>query len=238
MKIPTPDMASDMLLGLGRSHVAALGCREETKLLASAFQPKHDALEAAAATRLQAEKDLTSPRVLLRFAEKSIELAIRQVALLAHATDGNSTSGPAFKALFPNGLNAELNPMAAGQATTAAALRERLNTHPDAVAIKGQILPALEKEMAAFNAALASRDAAEAKLNQARIAEKSARAAFVAAYDSNAGAIRQMFPRSREQQDLFFDEFRSGSRSGGGHDAVTPAPVVASATDKATASSP
>jgi hypothetical protein len=33
--------------------------------------------------------------------------AIPQVSLLAHGADNNATGGPAFKALFPNGLDAE-----------------------------------------------------------------------------------------------------------------------------------
>ena len=45
------------------------------------------------------------------FAEKALEKVIREIALSAHTVDTNATSGPAFKALFPNGLEAELSPL-------------------------------------------------------------------------------------------------------------------------------
>jgi len=60
-------------------------------------------------------------------AENALERAIRQVALLAHTEDNNATSGPAFKALFPNGLDAELRPIGASQVTATVALRGRLD---------------------------------------------------------------------------------------------------------------
>jgi hypothetical protein len=45
------------------------------------------------------------------------------------------TSGPAFKALFPNGLDAELCPVGASQVASAVALRERLATQPAAARV-------------------------------------------------------------------------------------------------------
>jgi hypothetical protein len=48
---------------------------------------------------------------LAQVAENAMEKVIRQVSLLAHAADNNATSGPAFKALFLNGLDAELRPI-------------------------------------------------------------------------------------------------------------------------------
>jgi len=48
--------------------------------------------------------------VSVRFAENAVERAIRQVALLAHGADNNTTTGPAFKAVFPDGLDAGFAP--------------------------------------------------------------------------------------------------------------------------------
>ena len=53
--------------------------------------------------------------------QNAMEKVIRQVSLLAHAADNNATSGPAFKALFPNGLDAELRPIGASQVAAAVA---------------------------------------------------------------------------------------------------------------------
>ncbi len=69
-----------------------------------------------------------------------MERAIRQVALLAHGADNNATGGPAFKALFPNGLDAELRPIGASQVAAAVTLRERLGTQPSAAKVKAQVM--------------------------------------------------------------------------------------------------
>ena len=50
-------------------------------------------------------------------------------------------------------------------------------------------------------------------MSQARATESVARERFVKAYDSNIGAIRQIFPRDRDQQDLYFDEAPSSRAS-------------------------
>ena len=46
-----------------------------------------------------------------------------------------STHGPAFKALFPNGLDAELYPIGPSQVAAAVTLRERLATQPAAAKV-------------------------------------------------------------------------------------------------------
>ena len=127
MRSVKPATASDSMLDLGSYHLAALAQSEGTKPLASAFQPVQDALQTAATARVQAEKAMTVPRVAVRFAENAMEKVIRQVSLLAHAADNNATSGPAFKALFPNGLDAELRPIGASQVAASFTLRERLD---------------------------------------------------------------------------------------------------------------
>ena len=67
------------------------------------------------------------------------------------------------------------------------------------------------------------------QLSQARAAEFGARERFVKAYDSNIGAIRQLFPRDRDQQDLYFDEApssRSSSDDKGGDTPTPPTPAT------------
>jgi hypothetical protein len=50
--------------------------------------------------------------------EAGLEVAL-EVALLAHGEDNSATGGPAFKALFPNGLDAELRPIGPSQVAAA-----------------------------------------------------------------------------------------------------------------------
>ena len=51
---------------------------------------------------------------------------IRHIALLAHTTDNNTSTGPAYQALIPNGLNAEVRPTGKAHVTVSTALRQRL----------------------------------------------------------------------------------------------------------------
>jgi hypothetical protein len=204
--------------------LTALNQTEETKPLISAFQPAHEDLQAAAAARGVAEKAMGAPRVVMRFTEKALERVIREIALSAHTVDNNATSGPAFKALFPNGLDAELSPLGAAQLVAAVNLRARLDSQPAAAKVKAQVMDKLDQALSVFKSAVDARQDAESKLTQARAAESGARERFVKAYDSNIGAIRQLFPRDRDQQDLYFDEAptrRSSSDDKGGN-APTP----------------
>jgi hypothetical protein len=218
------------MLDLGRYHLAALAQSEGTKPLAGAFQPAHDELQTAAQARVQAEKEMTAVRVAVRFAENALERAIRETALVAHTVDNNATSGPAFKALFPDGLDPELRPVGASQVDAAVALRTRLDTQPAAAKVKAQVMDEFDRALAGFRAALAARMSGEAKVSQARAVESGARERFVSAYDSNIGAIRQMFPRERGRQDLYFDEVVSshpGTSESGGDTPSPPAPTTA-----------
>ena len=220
MQSVKPAMASDKMLGLGRYHLAALAWSECTKALVSAFRPAHDELQTATTARVEAEMGMTDLRIAAAFSENALEREIRKVALLAHGADNNATGGPAFKALFPNGLDAELRPIGLSQVGVATALRDRLDSQPAAAKVKAQIMADFDKALAAFRLAIDARQAGDTKVSQARATEFGARQRFVSAYDSNIGAVRQLFPRDRAQQSLYFDEVatrrfsNNGARSG------------------------
>jgi hypothetical protein len=216
--------ASETMLDLGRYHLAALVRSEGTKPLASAFQPVQGELQTAADARVQAEKAMTDLHVGVSFTEDAVERAIRQASLLAHAVDNNATSGPAYKALFPDGLDAELRPIGASQVAAAITLRERLDTQPAAVKVKAQVMDGFDKALSAFRSALEAREAGETKVSQARAVELAARERFVSAYDSNIGALRQMFPRDRRQQNLYFDNIGPSHASADDSDDNTSTP--------------
>jgi hypothetical protein len=151
------------------------------------------------------------------------------MALLAHGADNNATSGPAFKALFPNGLDAELRPIGSSQVVAAVALRERLDTQPAAAKVKAQVMDDFDKALGSFKSAIDARQAGDAKVSQARATESGARERFVSAYDSNIGAIRQLFPRDRTHQNLHFDDIgtsRAPAGGGGGDDPTPFAPAT------------
>jgi hypothetical protein len=87
-----------------------------------------------------------------------------QVKLLAHASDNNTTSGPAFKALFPNGLDPEVRPLGVAQVAAATTLREGLDTQPAAAKVKEQAVAGFDKALSALSAAIDAREAAETAL--------------------------------------------------------------------------
>lgn len=207
-------MASQPLLRAGKYHLAALGQNAETKGLGDAFRPSHEALAVAKAAREQAEEGLIEPRAAARFAEAGLEVVLRDIAAQAHASDRQAGGGDlVFKAIFPNGLDAEVRPRGAAQLSAATLLRSRLDKQPAAAPVKASWQGKLDEAMAKLGAALAARGAAEQALGLARAVEDGARETFVSSYDSNVGAIRQMFPRNRVRQDLYFDQIRAGQAS-------------------------
>jgi hypothetical protein len=231
MQIPLAKMASQQLLDLGRYHLAAVGQADSTRALVAALGPTLDALAAAKAAREQAEQALIAPRVAARFAEYALDSVLREIASLARTCDNKAGGDLVFRALFPNGLDAEVRPRGATQLAAASALRSRLDSQPAASVVKAQALAELDAAVANLTRALDARKSAERALAAARATEDGAREAFVSGYDSNAGAIRQMFPRNRARQDLHFDQFRSDQGAddggdGGGGDVPQPAPAV------------
>jgi hypothetical protein len=103
--------------------------------------------------------------------QNAMEKVIRQVSLLAHAADNNATSGPAFKALFPNGLDAELRPIGASQVTASITLRERLDTQPAAAKVKAQAMDDFDKALSGSKSAIDARQAGDSKVSQGRASE-------------------------------------------------------------------
>ncbi len=209
MQTVSVTMASRSLLKVGKYHLVTVGRSPETQGLGTAFKPAHDGLAAARAARELAEDALIEPRANVRFVEAELEMVLRDIADEAHRQDRRASGELAFKAIFPNGLDAEVRPRGPGQLTVATALRVRLDSLPAAAAVKAVKLKDLDAAMAALGAALEARRMAEQALGLARANEDGARETFVSSYDSNAGAIRQLFPRNRARQNLYFDQIRA-----------------------------
>lgn len=232
MQTVTVTMASRPLLKAGKYHLAAVARTQETQGLAAAFKPAHDALDAARTVREKAEDALAEPRTLARFAEMGLELIVRDIAAKAHDLDRKVGGELVFKAIFPNGLDAEVRPRGAGQMTAATTLRGRLDSQPAAAPVKALLLKDLDAALAALGASLEKRRMAEQALGLARAAEDGARETFVSSYDSNVGAIRQMFPRNRARQDLYFDTIRAEQIAGEDGQEAEPASTSTTETKK------
>jgi hypothetical protein len=209
MQIPNRTFSSNSLLGLGRFHLAAIEQTPETQPLAAGFQSVYDALLTAKQARENADVALALPRVALTFAEWALEQVLRELAYTAHGADHSTAGGSVFAALFPKNLDAEIRPRGAAQLASAKAVSERLVNQPAAAGLRETFSQRLVTAINDFSSKLTARDRALESLGLARAKEEGAKETFVAAYDSNAGAIRALFPRNRPRQDLYFDVFRA-----------------------------
>jgi hypothetical protein len=205
MFTPLIAMTSEALVHLGQSHLAALVQSEETAGLARTFKPVLVALEQADLATGYAELELLNPQVDQVRAELAMGEAILQLAALARGPGGETAA--AHAKLFPNGIEAEL-PLDQGfDLASVIILRERLATEPAAVDLKAQFLSDLDRAIAALRVAVAARETAEAKVDQARAVESAARKLFFAAYEADASAIARLFPGDRRRQDLYFERW-------------------------------
>lgn len=167
MQIPTAKVASGQLIILGASHLGSLAEFKETEPLGPAFKINQDALVDAKRAREAALLGLVAPRVGARFSEYRLEESIRGLAAAAHALDGNMVSGPAFKAICPNGLEPEVSPRGAAQLVAARALLSRLETQPAAAKPRAEYAPRLKGGIDDLGAKLEARRLAGETLGKA-----------------------------------------------------------------------
>ena len=208
METPSSNLAAERLVPLGVFHLSALSQTPELTDLHDTFAPVLAELEAAANNRLSMLKALIPVRVTVRFAERGVERSLRGLNAGAVALDGKA-GGPIQAVLFPNGLNAETRPRTAKQVEAAQRVLNRLHTASLAEPLRAAHEEALIRSTNALVTALDARKAAYQNLGAAIAAELSSRDDFVRAYDANAGAIRQRFPKDKETQDLYFDAVSS-----------------------------
>jgi hypothetical protein len=93
MQIPNRTFSTNLLLELGRFHLAAVQQSVETQPLAAGFQLVYDALLAAKQARDNADMALVLPRVAFIFSEWALEQTLRELAYAAHAADGSAAGG-------------------------------------------------------------------------------------------------------------------------------------------------
>lgn len=208
METPSATLASERLLPLGEYHLAALAETAELSDLHATFLVAHTELDRVARERVAAERAIIAVRVAIRFAERALERQLRATSAGAAALDGKQ-GGAIQGVLFPNGLNAETRPRTAKQVEAAQRVLNRVHTATLAEPLRASHEEALITRTNALSRALDARKAAYATLGAAIAQELSCRDDFVRAYDANAGAIRQRFPKDKETQDLYFDAVSS-----------------------------
>lgn len=225
MRIPTPAMSSERLLLLANYHLAALTHTAQLSDLHAAIAPHVTELETHFGLRVSAERVLLPIRVALRFHERNVERQLRVLAAGATALDGKR-GGPVHGALFPDGVEAETRPKAQAQLDAARRVLNRLNTSSLAEGLRAAHAGPLAESAAVLESTLAARKTAAEALGMAMAAEFSSRDDLVRAYDSNAGAIRQRFPRDKDTQELYFDTFVTRRSAGDDEEEAADGPVT------------
>ena len=225
MEIPTPHMSSERLLLLAYAHLAALTHTASLSDLHVAFAPHAEELQAHLDLRVVSERVLLPIRVAVRFHERDVERCLRVLGAGAYALDGKR-GGPVHSALFPDGMEAETRPKAQGQVEAARRVLNRLNTASLAEGLRALHAGPIGESATVLETTLASRKTAASAMGVAMAAEFSSRDDLVRAYDSNAGAIRQRFPKDRETQDLYFDAFSTRRSAGSDPEDAADSPVM------------
>ncbi len=211
MQTPNSQTPVSRVVSAARFLLAALVQLAETADLAPTLQASFDALVASIAATAAADDATIAPRVGLRFAERSIELTIRLIAVAAKGLDGGKTGGRIATALFPDGLLATIVPQTEEQHAVATQLLHRLGANEIAAPLRSVHEPALRTALDDLRRGIEERTTALDAHDQAFQHELAARDALIRAYDTVANSVRARFPKDRAQQDVFFEILRGPS---------------------------
>ena len=213
MRLPKPNMGTDLLLEIARWHLAALRQVAETAELAEAFDPVVAELRAAGQEVRAAQDGMQGPQIALLLAEIETEKPIRRIASACGVIDGGK-AGPTFKALFPKGLGAVVQPISQRQVDEGEGLMKRAEARK--LLRHEQLAPhfaELRTNLERMKATLGQRAEAHAAVARARAAEMMAREDLCRAYAKHVGPIWQLYPQDRQMRELFFMPWGIQARS-------------------------
>jgi len=164
---------------------------------------------------------LVGPRVGVKLVDLKADDLVRSVKRAA------DDAGPAVSAaVFPNGVTPIVKAFGQTEVDELRALEGRVEAAgkwSDAAAQKARVADL----RAAYEAALADRKAGMVAASDKRALRDAAKEDFLDTYAAVAGAVRELFPRDRARQDVFFDVVRaSAAADEGGDEPDEPAPVA------------
>jgi hypothetical protein len=186
-------------LGLG------LDLFPETAPLRADLQPAQDALETAYEDRRKRRKPLVEARVRVRLTGYLLRQTIRSAFKAAEIADGGRR-GPICKAVFPEGLSAEVAPQGKAMIDKAGKLRDRLQLSklPTLADYRKAWLPELQADVDGLTQAGAAHTAATKDYVDAFAVELAARQEHRRMVDRIAGEVRATFPSDKAKQDVVF----------------------------------
>jgi hypothetical protein len=207
LQLPTPKTPVSKCAALGLYSQTMLGqfpANAALAALSTTIGAATSALTAAQGAYAEAVTALIVPRVLVRYADYSADLAARAVQRAAETADG-AKGGRIASALFPGGVTPIVRPVGATQVAEMRALEGRLeaamSSWPGAAAEKAKITG----ERTKYEAALAARKTAMEKAADLRAKRDAAKEDFLDVYAASAARVKAEFPRNRPMQELFFD---------------------------------
>ncbi|AKF06918.1 hypothetical protein DB32_004067 [Sandaracinus amylolyticus] len=177
---PTPDVAARL------------------ESLAATLAEATDALTTRQAAYHAAVLALIAPRVEVKLIDLHADTVVRSVKRIAEEAG-------AAGAVFPAGIQPIVKPVGA---TEVAALRTLEGRIASATAWRDREAQRarIEAVRADYDRALLNRRDALAASSDARALRDDAKESFLDTYAAVAGAVRELFPRDRQRQDVFFDE--------------------------------
>jgi hypothetical protein len=210
MKKYNPKSTSRARIDYGIEVIAGLKGFPETDPLAEPFAAVNQQLDDAFQDQVTAGAVVVKSRAGLRIAEFIVEREIRSFARILEASEGGRR-GPAFNAIFPDGINPVITPRRAAQARELRLLVERLDACriPAATQVATEWLPRLTADAERLDAAVAAFAQAGAAHDEAFRLELRRRDEHARAVDELMGRVRATFPEDRAQQDAVFPTIES-----------------------------
>lgn len=207
MQLPNPKTPVSKCAALGlytQTMLAQFPANPALAALSTTVAAATSALTAAQTAYAEAVVALIAPRVLLRYADHSSDLAVRAVQRAAETADG-AKGGKIASALFPGGVTPIVRPVGATQVAEMRALEGRLEAAMTLWPGAGPEKAKITDERVKYEAALAARKTAMEKAADLRAKRDAAKEDFLDVYAATASRVKGEFPRNRPMQELFFD---------------------------------
>jgi hypothetical protein len=220
MQMPPESAGSDVLIETYGVHLlATLGADPAATDIASAFQARQTALEAAAAGRKASEAATIAAEALALMAEVAVEQVIRKIESRTLEAVKKRRDLDPYARLFPQNLGGALAPQGRAQITEAKRIAD-LILSPDGTRLVGiteeiaAFAPELRAAMVILVARIDGVELAEAAAVAAFGAELTARRQWREQYRKTEGLLTALYPTDRRRVESFFKGVKKAKKNG------------------------
>jgi hypothetical protein len=219
------DASSTVRFEYGVALARGLSHFEETQPLAEPFSALNGELFDQQEVRARLRRPLLEARQDLRFANYTVDAAIRSFHRTCEIADGGRR-GPITTAAFPDGVSTVVAPAGAKQVKPLKDLIDRVTTSRagGVAALRDAELPKLHAAITTLETSVAAYEAARRAYYEAFTTELAIRDDHRLAVDRLMGQVRATFPGDRERQDVIFPDVDVAKGRGEGGDTDPPPP--------------